>query len=529
MTIKSISLNGFQVFSTPTTIPLEPLTLLYGPNSAGKSAVEDALHLIRKIVEAYSDKTKTNNEFYTSLPVALIKKSWRRISDEPLKIVEKMEISLKLNSGLHIGWVFNSDSGRPLWFDDFTNFNNCCLCDLRIELDGALLISLIDTESTCSINFNHPSLSKVGIPRKISKAVKNYPKIFSLIGGTLVLSNALQERIGLGLDNQWNIHTQERQVHIQDKEGQIRIENIEVTPPDLLAVLHDFKQIFDGLLATYMSHTFWNNDDVETVVPASRHVPGPAELVYLFHKCAPDSELAEFDLMTNGLSEIEPLARAFGASNTSLHEDYFLNSIPDMDLVKNVNNSLTNDLFVERGYRVGFDHRLLVKGEEGPDGLLIRLLLLDSEGRRFNFTEVGSGLGYILPVLVAIWQNPDLPKVGLQLLIQQPELHLHPALQANLGDIFIDAVNRSGRDRIIVETHSEHLLLRILKRIRQTTAGTQPPEYNIRPEQISVLYFVPSSDGSTKVQRLRISPDGDFIDKWPNGFFSERDKDLFDE
>lgn len=113
-------------------------------------------------------------------------------------------------------------------------------------------------------------------------------------------------------------------------------------------------------------------------------------------------------------------------------------------------------------------------------------------------------------------------------MLQQPELHLHPALQAALGDVFIES--SSPEHQMIVETHSEHLLLRILKRVRQTAVGKAPiPELRCNPEDVVVAYFDPKPDGTTTVKRLRISEDGEFLDRWPRGFFTERDDELFDD
>lgn len=63
------------------------------------------------------------------------------------------------------------------------------------------------------------------------------------------------------------------------------------------------------------------------------------------------------------------------------------------------------------------------------------------------------------------------------------------------------------------------------------TFSSRPPaiELQLKAEDVSVLYFDPSPDGTTKVKRLRISDDGEFIDRWPRGFFTEREQDLFDE
>jgi predicted ATPase len=152
---------------------------------------------------------------------------------------------------------------------------------------------------------------------------------------------------------------------------------------------------------------------------------------------------------------------------------------------------------------------------------LVVIELMDEAGNRFNFDEVGSGIGYVLPILVAI--------VGhRRCLIQQPELHLHPALQGSLSDTFISACHE-GR-RLVVESHSEHLLLRALRRVRETGAGkAASPALSIAAEDVCVLYFEPVADGTTRVRHIRVAPDGDLMDRWPGGFFAERDKDLFDE
>ena len=74
------------------------------------------------------------------------------------------------------------------------------------------------------------------------------------------------------------------------------------------------------------------------------------------------------------------------------------------------------------------------------------------------------------------------------------------------------------------------MLLRALKRVRQTSGNTlKDPNLKLTPEDIAVNYFEPMPDGSTRVHILRVSEEGDFLDRWPNGFFAERDQELFDE
>ena len=94
-------------------------------------------------------------------------------------------------------------------------------------------------------------------------------------------------------------------------------------------------------------------------------------------------------------------------------------------------------------------------------------------------------------------------------MVEQPEIHLHPSLQAELADLFID-IMKTGRRQILVETHSEHLLLRIRRRIAEGT---------LKPDQVAIL-FVEKHGGESKVRRLDLNSRGHFSD-WPKGFFDE--------
>jgi len=112
--------------------------------------------------------------------------------------------------------------------------------------------------------------------------------------------------------------------------------------------------------------------------------------------------------------------------------------------------------------------------------------------------------------------------------IEQPEIHLHPKMQAELGDLFIESALGERRNTFLLETHSEHLILRILRRVRETTEkksgypANLPP---IKPEDITVIYVDPTTNGSM-VKVLTVTPDGDFAEPWPGGFFAERLEDL---
>jgi hypothetical protein len=136
--------------------------------------------------------------------------------------------------------------------------------------------------------------------------------------------------------------------------------------------------------------------------------------------------------------------------------------------------------------------------------------------------DVGIGVSQVLPVLVSTfaWQNQLIA-------IEQPEIHLHPALQADLGDVFIQSALGSNKNRFVLETHSEHLLLRIMRRIRETSAGKLPEGcHPVHPEDVMVLFVEPDGKRSI-IREMPLNSRGDLIKPWPGGFFEEGFRELF--
>ena len=174
-------------------------------------------------------------------------------------------------------------------------------------------------------------------------------------------------------------------------------------------------------------------------------------------------------------------------------------------------------------------YRLKVLKSQYEDGSLnnrISLRLVDTDtGIDANLPDVGFGIGQVLPVVVQSCLSKK-----KTLLIEQPEIHLHPVQQAELGDLFIRSALGEQRNTILLETHSEHLMLRILRRIRETSENEPLPEGipAIRPEDVAVLYVQPGEgDEGAQVIEIPVTEDGDFARLWPEGFFVERSKELF--
>ncbi len=154
-----------------------------------------------------------------------------------------------------------------------------------------------------------------------------------------------------------------------------------------------------------------------------------------------------------------------------------------------------------------------------------RLALCNEQsGVMVSPSDVGTGFSQIIPVVVAA----ALAKPDMTIAIEQPELHIHPAWQTALGDLFLNAITKERAPMFLLETHSEHLMLRLLRRVRETNDDELPSDHpQIKPEMISVLYVQAKEGGGTEITRLPITSDGDFSRKWPNGFFAERAEELF--
>ncbi len=189
----------------------------------------------------------------------------------------------------------------------------------------------------------------------------------------------------------------------------------------------------------------------------------------------------------------------------------------DQSLLKRVNDQFDK-------FKIDYQLKIAILRDESEDiGDIYGLRLVEKgTGVSISGTDVGFGISQVLPIIVQSILSKE-----KSICIEQPEIHLHPALQAELGDLFIDSALGERKNTFILETHSEHLILRILRRIRETAYGELEEGLRpIKPEDVQVIYAEPTVNG-TILHDLPITLEGDFARKWPDGFFTERAKELF--
>ena len=127
-------------------------------------------------------------------------------------------------------------------------------------------------------------------------------------------------------------------------------------------------------------------------------------------------------------------------------------------------------------------------------------------GAPVGLDQVGYGVSQLLPVIdVCVHAQEQV------ICVEEPELHLHPRLQARLGNLFATSVLKRG-NQVILETHSESILLRVRRLIRSG---------KLAPDDVAVVYVDNNADDGVTLSQLRLGESGELLDPWPTGFFDD--------
>ena len=119
--------------------------------------------------------------------------------------------------------------------------------------------------------------------------------------------------------------------------------------------------------------------------------------------------------------------------------------------------------------------------------------------------DVGFGVSQVLPALVLLYYVPE----GSTVLMEQPEIHLHPAVQSGLADVMLN-VARVRNIQIVVESHSEHLMRRLQRRVAEERESADDVK----------LYFVSAQNDHAELSDLALNEWGE-IENWPEHFFGD--------
>lgn len=211
------------------------------------------------------------------------------------------------------------------------------------------------------------------------------------------------------------------------------------------------------------------------------------------------------DFSLDKINYISPL-RAFPKRYYFLDESNISNSLDSID-GDSITQTLKKHSNLVSKVNVWFEKFGLSVGVEDVREVIHRLKI-NQNGLSLDITDVGFGISQVLPIIV----QGFLSKPGSLTIIEQPEIHLHPMMQSELADLFIDIVtDKELAKKLIIETHSESLLKRLRRRIA---------EGKIKSEDVAI-YFIQGSKKksvSAKIQKLEISEKGAF--DWPKEFYT---------
>lgn len=159
------------------------------------------------------------------------------------------------------------------------------------------------------------------------------------------------------------------------------------------------------------------------------------------------------------------------------------------------------------------------------------ITLCTEDGVTVTSRDVGVGYSQLLPVVTAAFITERKSNLNGIRIFEQPELHIHAKLQATLADLLIQKSEQFDLEdynvpQFLLETHSEYLLLRLMRRIRETKKGINPTGPKLSSEDV-VLHRVWMEDGETRVSEMPLDEFGNLTVEWPDNLLEISYRETF--
>ena len=540
MRITEISLTNFRSFQATQTIQLAPVTLMFGPNSVGKSSILMALAYIRQIL-GYGH---CDPQYLEALGRKAIGGFRALVYGQDL--ARSIRIRLDFETGLTpfshyddgVGDMLNHVQADVLLMDDFGGSTNNGAVELeiawskryqwayvreyRVWVNGGYIgcvHSSDDRRNTVirELNTRHPLLVPLdhyermedeGVPPdEWEELPTELERVLSEINPNPVVAGTTADTEKAGED----FVNRVAPISVACEWGALPLLGV---PVHTNFLGQDFDQVDEHLNFLILRQTLTQ----AFVLPLDKILGYLESTVQI----GPLRLVPDIDYMPNAHPTQSDWVDGAAAWDL-LHQSPERQKMIDV-LLRETSDWLASPDKLNTGYQLINESLVQMLGEhktETPEvGRLLRkrhLWFKDLHtGVRLSANQLGTGISQVLPILVASHYVP-----ATMVTIEQPELHIHPRFQVELADLFISTCDRHP---YLIETHSEHLVLRLLRRVREHHESTD--RLGINPQQISITYLSPSSEGVI-VKRLDITSDGDFEESWPDGFFDERDEELF--
>lgn len=491
--ITELRIGNFQGFGEGQVIPLAPLTLVFGPNSAGKSSIFRSLLLL---------KQSTTGGIRQDGKVSFVDSETDLGSFS--NVVHKHDVEREISLGLSIA------EGESINDIDFQIREGDVVSSLRVGRRKQSTQRGRRAGESFALTFREDASD--------AQAWQNLAE--DDLEGIAYLIQCVKEstgRFGFIRRKREAPSDAENQLEFRESDFLETIESFAARRQGIFASFQrpDFLSSFvrdgakDPNMDEFKLFEFWNSLDEVVSGPARRLNQTLRKLTYVA-----------------GLRAIPERVTMLNSSSIRIARDgsnlgEILNNNPKIAAA--VSKWLSD--ITEGAYEIN-----LQAIKDPSINFLGQLGSVTLRDKRLNttttFQDVGVGLSQVVPIITALLQasnshrttKSNAPTEGITntVLIEQPELHLHPGMQAQLADLLIQvsaATQKSG-PQVIVETHSENIVLRIQRRIREGL---------LEADRICILYVSKDeASGESRVQRLGLDGNADFVETWPLSFGSLR-------
>lgn len=532
--ISSFSIGNFKAFAKTQTIPIKPLTLIYGPNSSGKSSIIHSLLWAQhahetgeldvhhtKLGGASLDLGGFNQYVFAHITSGTIDLSFNLTSRK--KKFSYLDQILKFNPRIELQIDCHSIDSRSDPSVELRRFEIILgkesLIKMRLNKSGTLSVDTIDDSSILISEFIK-KFTNQAFPTKMID-LRTYMIDY-------LTNHESMPRKGLLPNASPNIQVSD----ILDVFKGIAIKNssskdtTSKVKESLLKVISAYPSIFMGSILRPIQNeldSFFAN--MSYLGPLRVYPTRHTELSkYIDPNWYSSGGMAWESIRKDKQLRERVNAWLSDSSITKTPYEIKLSAMTDkLRLIEGIKNGLMVNDLEKNDLSHNPSQKLANIIDSVSSSDLQELYLMDKRSPiMLSPCDVGMGISQVIPVIAYAYGL-----VNSTIAIEQPEIHVHPSLQADLGDVFIESAIGKNNNRFIIETHSEHLILRILRRIREASEGSlSQNRSSIKPDDVAVLWVSPDKTGSS-VHEIPITPDGDFAENWPEGFFPERARELF--
>lgn len=574
MKITEISLTNFRSFQATQNIHIAPVTLLFGPNSVGKSSVLMSLCYLQQVIQG-----NQCDPMYIEVMGDKYVGGFRKLvngRDLNKKIAIKITALADSNFESEYSQVCN------LLGDNFDlpigNFkdrvkrvaielkvawskqeNTAYVSDYKVWMDDALIAEVISDEELAPainyINFEHPMLAdndRSGIERANIKEY-GWKKLRALVSGNPPIADEYTSSGSVVNDHDLtqNPLSLKNSLGALPHIGRLLETDIDAGFPAISRRVNEI--LTEVIVAPLDELSALLNRSLSIgplrIVPDSRYKKNPYPKQKDWYSGA-----AAWDLLGRSSTQIDKL-NFFLNDETCLNIDYSLrmkSTIGDVyysggsDFFEQLKNFKRMSKKYSSSAQVTFSEEdidevpdakknplspeLMEKflddlvpdepeAAKGPDVQVDAVLWDEKNKLEVAPSDIGIGISQLMPLVVAAVEGDN-----AIISCEQPELHVHPRIQVNVGDLLSQ---NSDKNTFLIETHSEHLILRLLRRIEETTEN-ELPEYlkGVSPSDISIMYLEKKA-GGVRAKRIEVDSSGEIMNRWPDGFFTERGEELF--